>query len=196
MTLPSSGTLSIDDLVSEFGGTAPHSLSEYYRGGGLVPNIPSNFGVPLSGPISLSDFYGATNTPPAVSVTDTTIVHDRSSLSRTVTLTFRDNGTILVQNTNGTITSPALPLPNWLTAGFATDVQIRWTNLNQPSGSNFSINNGTRSFGVWYQITSDQFITISSAAVGDVNGVEFRAEFRNAATTAALDSADYTINLQ
>jgi len=38
MTLPSSGAISIGDLASEFGGSAPHSLSEYYRGGSLVPS--------------------------------------------------------------------------------------------------------------------------------------------------------------
>ena len=37
MALPSSGQLSINDIVGEFGGSAPHSLSEYNRGGSLVP---------------------------------------------------------------------------------------------------------------------------------------------------------------
>ena len=36
--LPSSGALSINDIAGVMGGTAPHSLSEYYRGGGLVPS--------------------------------------------------------------------------------------------------------------------------------------------------------------
>lgn len=58
MALPSSGTLSIQDIVDEFGGTAPHSLSEYYRNGAYVGS--NNTGVPTSGTISLSDFYGAT----------------------------------------------------------------------------------------------------------------------------------------
>ena len=57
MALQSSGAISLADLATEFGGTAPHSMSEYYRGGGLVPN--NNTGVPTSGVISLSDFYGA-----------------------------------------------------------------------------------------------------------------------------------------
>ena len=57
MALPSSGTLSIQDIVDEFGGTAPHSLSEYYRNGAYVGS--NNTGVPTSGTISLSDFYGA-----------------------------------------------------------------------------------------------------------------------------------------
>ena len=59
MTLPSSGTITIAQIAAEFGGDAPHSLSEYYRGGGLVPT--NNTNVPTSGTIALSDFYGAVN---------------------------------------------------------------------------------------------------------------------------------------
>ena len=64
MTLPSSGAISINSLVGEYGGSAPHSLSEYYKGGGLVANHANNPNVPTSGTISLSNFYGASNTPP------------------------------------------------------------------------------------------------------------------------------------
>jgi hypothetical protein len=60
MTLPGSGTISINSLVGEFGGSAPHALSEYYRNGGLVSS--GNTNVPTSGALSLSDFYGATAT--------------------------------------------------------------------------------------------------------------------------------------
>lgn len=55
MALPSSGTISIEDIVAEFGGSAPNSLSEYY---GVAA------GVPASGTISLDDFYGASNSVP------------------------------------------------------------------------------------------------------------------------------------
>jgi hypothetical protein len=48
-------------IATEFGGTVPHSLSEYYRGGGLVPNAPQNAAIPTSGTISMGNFYGATN---------------------------------------------------------------------------------------------------------------------------------------
>jgi hypothetical protein len=58
MTLQSSGTICLDDLAAEFGGTAPHCLSEYYRGGGLVPDTATNSGIPTSGTICLDDFYG------------------------------------------------------------------------------------------------------------------------------------------
>ena len=52
----------VADIVGEFGGSTPHSLTEYYRGGSLVPNITVNNGVPTSGAISLTDFFGATDT--------------------------------------------------------------------------------------------------------------------------------------
>ena len=35
MALPGSGTITIAQIAAEFGGDAPHSLSEYYRGGSL-----------------------------------------------------------------------------------------------------------------------------------------------------------------
>jgi len=59
MACPSSGTITIQDLVDEFGGSTPHSLSEYYRDGGEVPG--NNTNVPTSGTISLSNFYSAVN---------------------------------------------------------------------------------------------------------------------------------------
>lgn len=59
MGVPSSGQVSINNIVSEFGGTEPHQLSEYYRDGGSVPG--NNTNVPTSGEIKLSDFYGAVN---------------------------------------------------------------------------------------------------------------------------------------
>ena len=59
MALPASGTITLDDLQTEFGGSNPISLSEYYRGGSLVPDTATNSGVPTSGAISLDDFYGA-----------------------------------------------------------------------------------------------------------------------------------------
>jgi len=64
MALPGSGVLTLADIQTEFGGTNPISLSEYYRGGGLVPDSSLNTSVPTSGVISVSDFYGAANVIP------------------------------------------------------------------------------------------------------------------------------------
>lgn len=50
MPLPSSGAISLLSIANEFGGSAPHSLNEYY---GVASGIPS------SGQISMNQFYGA-----------------------------------------------------------------------------------------------------------------------------------------
>ena len=59
MAIKSSGSLSMTEIVDEFGGSVPHSLSEYYRNGGAVPG--NNTNVPTSGTISMSNFYNAVN---------------------------------------------------------------------------------------------------------------------------------------
>ena len=64
MAIQGSGQIKISDLVTEFGGTAPHGLAEYYRGGGLCTD--NNTNVPTSGEIKLSHFYSASG---AITVT-------------------------------------------------------------------------------------------------------------------------------
>ena len=57
MALQSSGAISIANIATEFGGSQPHALNEYYRGGSYVTS--NNTNVPTSGAIDLADFYGA-----------------------------------------------------------------------------------------------------------------------------------------
>ncbi len=65
MAIPGPGTaISMTTITTEFGGTVPHSLSEYYRGGGLVPNSPGNTAIPTSGQIAIGNFYGSANRVP------------------------------------------------------------------------------------------------------------------------------------
>lgn len=59
MPLPSSGLITLDNIQSEFGGTNPVSLSEYYQGGSLIgagvyPNT-----IPTTGIIRANSFYSA-----------------------------------------------------------------------------------------------------------------------------------------
>ena len=62
MAVKSSGALSFNtDIVGEFGGTAPHSLSEYKRNGSLVPDANANSDIPTTNSnIQFSDYYGST----------------------------------------------------------------------------------------------------------------------------------------
>jgi hypothetical protein len=60
MTLPVSGPISLLDIQAEFGGPAnPISLSNYYKNGPYVTVLSYAPNVPTSGPIALSNFYGA-----------------------------------------------------------------------------------------------------------------------------------------
>jgi hypothetical protein len=62
MTLQTSGAISLANVQTEFGGSNPISLSEYYAGGTYVPagTTGTNGAVPSSGTISLNKFYGTT----------------------------------------------------------------------------------------------------------------------------------------
>jgi len=61
MPVPSTNT-SLDDIQTEFGGSNPISLSEYYSGGPLVPagSPAPNGPIPSSGQISIGEFRGST----------------------------------------------------------------------------------------------------------------------------------------
>tara|TARA_S200002703_G_scaffold112752_1_gene98258 strand:+ start:78 stop:1184 length:1107 start_codon:yes stop_codon:yes gene_type:complete len=59
MALPNSGPISLNDIQTEFGGSNPISISEYY-------GVAS--GVPASGTISFDDFYGTSSGLPPVSL--------------------------------------------------------------------------------------------------------------------------------
>jgi len=73
MTLPTSGALAFSNIQTEFGGANPIALSEYYAGGAYVPAGTSgtNGAVPASGAISVSKFYGTSQT--VVNFNDVTV---------------------------------------------------------------------------------------------------------------------------
>ena len=57
MAMPASGALSFSAIQTEFGGSNPIGLSEYYRNGSYVGGGAPN--VPTSGAIALNTFYSA-----------------------------------------------------------------------------------------------------------------------------------------
>lgn len=57
MAIPTINT-SITDIVTEFGGVAPHALDEYYRGAVYVPTTVNTADIPVSGAVSIADFSG------------------------------------------------------------------------------------------------------------------------------------------
>ena len=57
MAIPGSGTpIDLTTIATEFNDDAPHSVSEFYRGGGLVPDAVTNSTIPTTGAIALGNF--------------------------------------------------------------------------------------------------------------------------------------------
>lgn len=63
MSLPTSGRIKMSEIASEFGGSAPHKLSEYLRGGSNVKDASLNntAGIATSGKQKITDYYGSGN---------------------------------------------------------------------------------------------------------------------------------------
>jgi len=63
MPIPDIGPVSFGAIRNEFGGTGAVSLSQYYRGGGRVPDdvFCHNNTIPANGPINFDGFRGTTN---------------------------------------------------------------------------------------------------------------------------------------
>ena len=115
MPLPSSGPLSLSDIQTEFGGSNPIGINEYYAGGGLVSGGTSGtYGaVPSSGPISIQKFYGTANATPLGTYTT-----NNTSVLCTGDMTTGPDGSYLRANVSFGYSPPATVVPvsnaHWL----------------------------------------------------------------------------------
>ena len=81
MPLPTSGPLTLNDIQTEFGGSNPIGLDEYYAGGAYVPaGTSGTYGaVPSSGAISIQNFYGTSKTVPlSISISPSSLYNSRT----------------------------------------------------------------------------------------------------------------------
>jgi hypothetical protein len=64
MAIKASGSIGmVADIVAEFGGTAPYHLSDYVRGGSIVPNTTANANIPTTtSAVKFTYFYSAAKT--------------------------------------------------------------------------------------------------------------------------------------
>lgn len=97
MAVKSSGQLSITtDIVGEFGGTAPHAISEYKRGGSLVPDASGNAAIPTTNEnIQWSDFYGAVNETDLSQALTPVTINGESTAKQITVSDYIDSGGIL-----------------------------------------------------------------------------------------------------
>jgi hypothetical protein len=161
MALPSSGTISVLQVAQMFGGSTPHSLSEYYKGGSLVLTTDTVPNVPTSGTISLSNFHGSEIVESYVAtVTAGTARNDEyNALGSTVSLEVNTDGDMVGSGNFSNFTK------EWLTGTPRSVYQARFTKMSDTtSGSGSSDIVGT--FDTWQELNAE----ISMTATAD-NGV-------------------------
>lgn len=103
MALPASGAISLQAIQTEFGGTNPISISEYYRGGANVPSNSSTLDIPTSGTISLNQFHGAADTV-APTINPTPNPTNTSDSGSTISATVSATTALTPSGGNGTYT--------------------------------------------------------------------------------------------
>lgn len=187
MTLQASGAISLSDLRGEFGGSAPDSLSEYYRGGSLVPDIAANAGIPTSGAISLSDFYGGQ----AINYNITPAGGGGYGFGGPVAgyFTFHADGTTTYANgllPDGT--------GQWIDgapiSGIGTGRYIRLvTSAGVLDGP------GSLSAGTWYQLDADRYFAVTTEGAPDFDEWTGTVEIGEDGSTA-LYSVAFAISAQ
>lgn len=154
MALPSSGLITLLQIKSEFGGTGTVSLTDYYRNGGLVPNMPQNFDVPTSGLISLTDFYGASSTIYQAVAADTTNT-EAGSTSQNVEYELYYDSDGLVRHQVETAGNKAITSIGQWSSAYPSESGAGWSvRVRFLSGTNiYSAGDG---LSVWRSLTSDR----------------------------------------
>lgn len=165
MALPSSGTITLDMIRNEFGGSNPISLSQYYRGGGRVPDIAQNAAIPTSGAISFSNFYGATNAFYSNPLTGGAFYYTRINLAQTTAIMVNTNGTLEITN-NGTVTATH-QWYNPTTTGIGNTHWVRFTRTSETLAGVGS-KSTTASTG-WLALTAQQSVqAFANATAGTI----------------------------
>ena len=133
MAIPSSGALALSAIQTEFGGSNPISMSEYYAGGSNVPSgtTGDSGSIPSSGAIAVSQFYGSTNRV-AIALTI-------SSTTQSYNIYSNRGGTYSAGNSDVTLTVQAIV---GSTGASGLDTGNQWT-----SGDTIKIINNSQIVG-------------------------------------------------
>jgi len=182
MTLPSSGPLTLANIQTEFGGSNPISLSEYYAGGAYVPaGTTGTYGaVPSSGAISIQNFYGTSNT--VISITNQ-LIQGNGLSSAGAWYFLLANGQVQ-GSTDFNGINPFF-IENWVTptsqaANYEALVTIVYGSLS----------GGT--VGSWVALSSNRSWYISTTSIGQTT-CEFTVQIRRVGTGTVLDTATITL---
>lgn len=187
MAIPSSGAISLSTIQTEFGGSNPIGLNEYYAGGANVPaGTSGTYGaVPSSGTISIRNFYGTSNV--VISITDQSIFD--LDASDAYAYYFLTSGGQVASSTQAGGTSPTT-LEQWCTptsqaSNYEARVTVTTGTLSGGSGT-----------GTWLALSSTRNWFVNESRSGASTLCIFTVEIRRTGTTTVLDSASITLEAQ
>jgi hypothetical protein len=186
MALPTSGNISLSQLIAEFGGGT--KLTDFYRGGAWVPNTAANANVPTSGQISMTQFYGASKTTVNVAlnyhyVSD--FAAEGSPTNPTATYSLLSNGTVTTSTaTSGSTTHSG----EWLVSGTASNYECLVTN----SGG-AALGAGSSALGSWLALSTSRGWNIT-VSLNTSKTTTLTVSIRQVGTTTVL--ATTTIDLE
>lgn len=187
MALQSSGAISIGDIAGEFGGSTPHSLSEYY---GVASGVPS------SGTISISNFYGKSNIVFTLSAISPSI-YDYSLSTATAGLRVGADGYIYALGSESPVNSPS----SYVQMNTSTDWIIPRSGMSgyyvyatKISGDNLT--SGT--LNSYLSLASDQTWQLSNSTDGTTKTtvIEIKIWDNNTGSGSALATRQYTLEAE
>ena len=171
MALQASGTIKFSEVQTEFGGTNPISISEYY----------GSDTVPASGVISLSDFFGTS--AGAIDLQSATASEQQFISSATATLTAEADGETSGQG------NLILTVPNWWTGapdvGIGSNYEIRATVALGDTPTSGSLN-------TWLSLSVDRTWGLTRTVTG-TSSCQLTIEIRDANTLTVLDTATWVL---
>jgi len=187
MALQSSGAISIGDIAGEFGGSTPHSLSEYY---GVASGVPS------SGAISISNFYGKSNIVFTLSAISPSI-YDYSLSTATAGLRVGADGYIYALGSESPVNSSS----SYVQMNTGTDWIIPRSGMSsyyvyatKISGDNLT--SGT--LNSYLSLASDQTWQLSNSTDGTTKTtvIEIKIWDNNTGSGSALATRQYTLSAE
>jgi len=189
MALPSSGTISVLQVAQMFGGSTPHAMSEYYKGGSRVLTTDTAPNVPTSGTIRLSNFHGAqiVESYVATVTAGTARNNEYNAFPSTVSLEVNTSGDMVGTGNTFDFTK------DWITGTPRSVYQVRFTKMSDTtSGSGSSDIVGT--FGTWQQLNAE--ISMTATADNGVNltrTITVKAEVRRLADSVVVSTTSTNV---
>ena len=165
MVLPAWGnSLSLSQIQTEFGGSNPASLNEYYAGGANVPagtvGYPGGVStaIPSSGQISISNFFGASKITIVNPLTfnGSTFLDEQTATTASSRLEIQTNGRWQIWYSDGLASEGDWATPTTTNIGNSYWVRFTITGSNGYGNYDNSASTG------WLQITTTRTITVNA----------------------------------